>query len=348
MDRFSKAAADRPSSTAAEPSEATSARADVAIILVNYCSAALTIDCLRSLAGEVGALPGTSVIVSDNASPDGSGAAIAQAIVANGWSSWARVLALPSNGGFSYGNNGAFRDLIARGELPQYVWLLNTDTIVHRGALRSLVDFMDATPQAGIAGSRLEYLEGGTQCSAFRFHSVAGEFEASIGWGVVSKLLAPWCVAPLPASEPVECDWVSGASFFVRSDIFRDLGLMDEGYFLYFEETDLCRRAKQRGMSCWYVPQSRVVHLEGQTTGVTDPAARTRRRAHYWFKSRRRYFVKHHGVAYAVMADVALGSGTALSQLRDRLLGRPPRHPKRFLRDLARYSPLFSRSADLS
>jgi N-acetylglucosaminyl-diphospho-decaprenol L-rhamnosyltransferase len=323
-----------------------SARPTVAVILVNYCSARLTIDCLRSLEGEVRELPGTSVIVSDNASPDGSGAAIAEAIAERGWSSWARVLPLPRNGGYSYGNNSAFRDLLSTGPLPRYVWLLNTDTIVRPRALRSLVDFMEATPRAGVAGSRLEALKGSPHCSAFRFHSVAGEFEASVGWGIVSKLLAQWSVATHPVRDPVECDWVSGASFFVRSEIFRDLGLMDEGFFLYFEDTDFCRRANERGTSCWYVPQSRVVHLEGQTTGVTNPNSRTRRRAGYWFEARRRYFVKHHGVAYAAMADVALATGMALSRLRDRLLRRPARHPEKFLRDLACHSPLIKRNLD--
>ena len=327
-----------------DPSLTTTQDASVTAVLVNYCTRDLTLDCLRSLASEVAAFPALEVVVADTASPDGSGTEIAEAIAVNGWDRWARLFPMPRNGGFSYGNNGVIREQLARASPPAYIWLLNTDTVVRPGALRALVDFMAAHPAAGGTGSRLEHPDGRLQCSAFRFHSVASEFDSSLNVGFVSKLLKRWQVAPALPDAPTRYDWLSGASLLLRTQLFRDIGLMDEDYFLYYEETDFCNRAKHRGWSFWYVPQSRVVHLVGQSTGVTDPAQQRKRRAAYWFESRRRYFIKHHGVFYASLADAALASGTALSMARDAILGRASSVPDSFLSDLARQSALLNPS----
>jgi N-acetylglucosaminyl-diphospho-decaprenol L-rhamnosyltransferase len=323
---------------------ATGSDVGVVVALVNYCTRDLTLDCLHSLATEVAEFPNLRVVVADNASPDGSGAQIAKAIRDNGWASWAKLLQLPKNGGFSYGNNAVVRECLDDPQPPRYIWLLNTDTIVRPGALRALVDYMEQHPEVGMAGSRLEHPDSVRQCSAFRFHTIASEFEASLGLGVVSKLLKRWAVAPPLTDEPSRYDWISGASMLIRTQVFRDIGLMDEGYFLYYEETDFCLRAEKHGWLCWYVPDSRVIHLVGKSTGVTDAAGQVKRRAPYWFESRRRYFLKHHGLAYAVLADIALATGTALSMLLNALRGRPAIHPQKFLQDLAHQSALFNRS----
>jgi GT2 family glycosyltransferase len=328
---------------AAIPRPAAHDRA-IVVALVNYCTPGLTIDCLRSLEQEVATLPGSYVVVADNASPDGSGAQIADAIRDNAWSGWARVVPQPKNGGFSYGNNAVIREDRARAQPAPYVWLLNTDTIVRPGALRTLVAFLEQNPRAGIAGSRLEDPDTTRQCSAFRFHSIAGEFEGSLHNGLVSRLLRRWVMAPDLPDHPQRFDWLSGASMLIRREVFDSIGLMDEAYFLYFEETDFCRRAADAGWSCWYVPESRVVHLVGKSTGVTDAAGRVRRRAPFWFESRRRYFVTHHGRLYAALADLSLAAGTALALVRDRLFGRPAAYPEKFLSDLARHSVVLNPS----
>jgi GT2 family glycosyltransferase len=175
---------------------------------------------------------------------------------------------------------------------------------------------------------------------------VASEFDSSLNVGFVSKLLKRWQVAPALPDTPARYDWLSGASLLIRTQLFRDVGLMDEDYFLYYEETDLCKRAGRLGWSFWYVPQSRVVHLVGQSTGVTDPTQQRKRRAPYWFESRRRYFIKHHGVFYAALADAALASGTVLSMARNVIQGRASSIPKSFLSDLARQSTPLHPSLD--
>src|SRR5277367_5597369 len=101
-------------------------------------------------------------------------------------------------------------------------------------------------------------------------------------------------VAPEPRAAAHRTDWVNGASMMVRREVFDSIGLMDEKFFLYYEETDFCLRALEAGWPTWTVPSSRVVHLEGQSTGATGAIAKRKRVPKYWFDSRRRYFRKHH------------------------------------------------------
>src|SRR5262249_24939007 len=162
------------------------------------------------------------------------------------------------------------RPILAAPNPPDYVLLLNPDTVVRPGAIRPLIDFMERHPEVGITGCRLEYPDGEPQRSAFRFPTIWSEFEGGIRVGVLSKLLNREVVAPRVSDEPHPTDWMAGASMLVRRAVFDDIGLMDEGYFLYFEETDFCLRARRAGWPGWYVPASHVVHLVGQASGVTD------------------------------------------------------------------------------
>src|SRR4051812_46672849 len=121
------------------------------IVIVNYRTAALTVDCLRSLAAEIQSLPaGTRVVVTDNASGDDSVEQLNRAVRDNGWSDWAGVMPLPRNGGFAWGNNEAVRPALQSQDPPDYVLLLNPDTLVRPGAVSALLEFMDAHPAAGI------------------------------------------------------------------------------------------------------------------------------------------------------------------------------------------------------
>ncbi|HKJ62380.1 MAG TPA: glycosyltransferase family 2 protein [Hyphomicrobiales bacterium] len=222
---------------------------------------------------------------------------------------------MPRNGGFSYGNNGIIRDYMAQPSPPDYLWLLNSDTVVRPGAFAPLLSFMNKTPEAGIVGSRLEHMDGTPQHSAFRFHSLAAEFEASVNLGPVSKILRHWQIAPPIADTIQRYDWLSGASMLIRREVFEQTGLFDEGYFLYDEETDFCIRADKCGWQCWYVPESRIVHLIGRSTGVTGDSDRSRRRPSYWFESRRRFYAKHYGRLYGSLADLVLAA-SAISNMR--------------------------------
>ncbi|MBC7784645.1 MAG: glycosyltransferase, partial [Burkholderiales bacterium] len=173
---------------------------NVLVVIVNYRTPGLTIDCLKSLAPQVACVPGTQVVVTDNKSPDDSVAQIAIAINDLGIADWCRLMPLEKNGGFAYGNNEAIKTCISaerratsdenpsasvahRSSLFDLIWLLNPDTIALPGALIELIEFMKAHPAAGIAGGRAENRDGSVRRSCFRFHSTLGELEDALQFG---------------------------------------------------------------------------------------------------------------------------------------------------------------------
>lgn len=311
---------------------------NVLVVIVNYKTPGLTIDCLRSLEPEVAGVDGVRVVVTDNLSPDDSVQQIGAAIAANHWGAWATLMPLPKNGGFAYGNNQGIRPALTSSDPPRYVWLLNPDTVVRAGAMRAMLDFLEAHPKVGIAGTRVTNPDDSVRRSAFRFHTAASELEAGLRLGVVSKLLSDKVVAqPIPA-EACEVDWVSGASMFVRREVFQDVGLLDESYFMYFEETDFCLRARRKGWACWYVPTASIVHLVGQASGVTGEQRKLKRRPTYWFDSRRHYFMANHGPMTALLADVLWASSFGISSIWRRLMFKPRTDPPLLWWDFVRHS----------
>lgn len=311
------------------------------VVILNYRTPKLTIDCLHYLVDEISTFPQSRVVIGDNDSGDGSAEMIAEAIKTQGWSEWASFVPLERNGGYAFGNNALIHLALHSSDPPAYFLLLNPDTIIRPGALKFLFYFMETNREAGIAGSRLEDPDGTPQQSAFRFHSIASEIDYSLRLGVVSKLLAPWCASPPISQETCQTDWVAGASMIVRREVFETIGLLDEGYFMYYEEMDFCLQAKKSGWSCWYVPQSRVVHLVGQSSGVTDTKIIPKRRPQYWFDSRRRYFLKNYGWLYAAIADISWFSGFVVFQLRRLIQRKPYTDPPQLLGDFVQGSVFF-------
>jgi N-acetylglucosaminyl-diphospho-decaprenol L-rhamnosyltransferase len=215
------------------------------------------------------------------------------------------------------------------------VLLLNADTIVQDGALEALVQFMDRHPKAGIAGSMLLSPDGEVQGSPFRFPGIASELDRGLRLGVVSKLLSRWAVVPPPPSEACQVDWVSGASVILRRAMLEQIGLLDEGLYTYFDDVDIGLRARRAGWETWFVPGSRIVHLEGASTGIKGLV---KRRPDYWFQARRRFFLKNHGAVYTALADAAFIAGFALWRLRRRVQRKPDPDPPEMLADSVRHS----------
>jgi GT2 family glycosyltransferase len=313
------------------------------IVIVNYRTADLTLDCLESLCNEVGTVPSTRVAVVDNASGDDSVTRIEAAVHGRGWGGWATIQPLSENGGFAAGNNAAIRPALAGTEPPRYVLLLNPDTVVRPGALRALVDFLEGRSDVGIVGGRLEDPDGTPQRSAFRFPTILGELEGGLRFGPASRILARWVSAPAVPSGPGPIDWVAGACMIIRREVFEAIGLMDEGYFMYFEEVDFCHRARRASWPCWYFPPARVVHLVGRSSGVTDPRAARKRRPGYWFRARRRYFLKNHGRVATLLADLAWSLGYASFRLRRLVQRKPDNDPQWLFWDFIRYNFLLAR-----
>jgi GT2 family glycosyltransferase len=262
---------------------------------------------------QVKLLRGGRVIVVDNASGDDSVPHIRAAVNVNGWGAWCELIESPRNGGFAYGNNLAIDRARRLDPRLAAILFLNPDTVVRPGALRSLLSHLDTHSNAGIVGAAIEDEHGMHQRSAHPFPSPRTELVAGSQLDLAARLLR------LPTrSEPAQdrshpCDWVSGACFAVRREVFEQIGGLDEGFFLYFEEVDFCRRARRAGWSCWYVADARVVHHEGSSTGIRESA---RRRPPYWFASRRRYFSKAYGTSGLIAADVLWAIGRASYLLR--------------------------------
>lgn len=312
----------------------------VLVVILNYRTADLTIDCLTSLVPEVAHHPEIHVVVADNASGDDSLLRIEAAITEHGWN-WVTLLPLDRNGGFAFGNNVPLRWALESPHPPDYFLLLNPDTIVRSGAIVLLIEFLQTHPEVGIVGSRLEDPDGTPQCSAFRFHSLWGEVESTLRFGPISRLLHQYQVPLLPITDqPHRVDWVSGASLMIRRQVLDQVGLMDENYFMYYEETDFCLMAQQAGWPCWYVPQSRVVHLVGQSSGVNDGSQVKRRLPGYLWESRRRYFVKHCGIAQTLLIDLFWVIALLLWRLNCVVRRLPDIDPPRYLLDFLDHSLL--------
>jgi N-acetylglucosaminyl-diphospho-decaprenol L-rhamnosyltransferase len=307
-------------------------------IIVNHRRPDLVMKGLESLEPELRAIGGGARAIVTDASGDGSDDQIAAAIAERGYGSWATLVRLDKNGGYGYANNCAVSQALASGDPPDYFYLLNPDAYIHPGAIRELLAFMDQRPDVGLAGSRQEQPDGSINRSAFRFPGVRSELILGARLGLLEKLFPDSAVAPPPAEHASPADWLAGSSLLIRRQVFETAGLFDDTFFLYYEETDLCLRARRCGFRCWYVPTSRVVHLEGQSTGVGDKNTAPTRLPRYWFESRRHYFMKNHGPLKARLADVAWTLGHLSWRARRRLQGKADDDPPHLLTDFVRFN----------
>jgi GT2 family glycosyltransferase len=242
------------------------------------------------------------VWVVDNASHDGSLEAVKQA--------FPEVVLIENseNVGFAAANNQA----IARSR-GRFVLMLNPDTLPQPGALDALVDFLQAHPQAGAAGSRLLNPDGSPQDSCFPFPTLAREFwrlfhlDRFRAYGVYD--MRAW-----DTERPRPVEVLQGTSLLLRREALDETGLLDEGYFVYTEEVDLCYRLHQAGWELHWVPRSRVVHFGGQSTRQANRAMFVS-----LYRTKTQYFRKHHGrgsaLAYRLILLLAALFRLALTPL---------------------------------
>jgi N-acetylglucosaminyl-diphospho-decaprenol L-rhamnosyltransferase len=313
--------------SASDPSHAT-----LLVAIVNFRTARLAIECMRSLEPELKGLS-AQVVVADNDSGDDSVSLLKNAIETEGWQNWASVLEVPLNRGFAAGNNAIIGPALRGPSPPDFVLLLNPDTTVLPGALGELLTFMESHKRVGIVGASQRHPTGAPLRSAFRFVNPLGEFDGSLRLGPISNVLRRWEHAPPIPEKPTETDWVSGGCMMIRREVFEQAGLMDDGYFLYFEEMDYCLQAKRAGWSTWFLPSAHIVHIGGQSTGVSGIHRIQQRKPRYWFDSRRRYYLKNHAPGRAILADACQLLGLSLWEVRRRLQRREEIDPPRFLAD---------------
>jgi hypothetical protein len=193
----------------------------------------------------------------------------------------------------------------------------------------------------GIAGSSFENSDGSDWPIAFRFPTLLSELENGLQFGLATRLLRRWVVAKRMGNHSQQIDWVPGASMMVRWSVFETIGGFDENYFLYFEETDFCFRAKKSGFTTWYVPESRVMHIAGQSTKMTERNSKPKRLPSYWFDSRRRFFAITYGTPYAIITDVAALIGFWGGSLKRAVLGRKDSEIPFFASDLLKASVIW-------
>jgi len=288
---------------------------DLSIIIVSWNVRDLLRACLASLAAGAaasaeGPLLTVEVIVVDNASADGSAAMVAAEFPA------VQLIANQENRGFTGGNNQGLA--LARG---RYVLFLNPDTVVSPGALYTMVAYMEAHPKVGALGPRLRYGDGSLQSSARRFPTVTTVlFESTpLAWHWPDN---PWARAyrmedgglqvpgyklkvdkfqPSTFQPATHVDWVVGAALLTRRAVLDEIGGFDEGYFMYSEELDWCRRAALAGWQTVYLPTAEIIHYEGKSSEQVVAARHIR-----FHRSRVRYFRKFHGRAAAETVRLAV------------------------------------------
>jgi GT2 family glycosyltransferase len=309
------------------------------VVIVSYRVTELTIDCLRSLSGKIERVPGGARVgLCENGTGGDAADRLRRAIAANGWGSWVDLTVISPNRGFTGGNNAVIRPALESDDPPEYLLLLNADTIVQEhDALDTLVAFLDEHPQAGIAGSMLISPDGTIESTPFRFPGIATELDRGLKLGIVSKLLAPWSLVLPKREEPFRVGWVSGASLILRRTMLEQIGLLDEDLYTYFDDPDISLRAARAGWETWYVPESRVIHLGGATTGLSGPRV-VPRLPPYWYQARRRFFVKNYGPWYTAIADAAFILGYAAWRLRRWIQRKPDSEPSHMLIDSIRHS----------
>jgi N-acetylglucosaminyl-diphospho-decaprenol L-rhamnosyltransferase len=300
---------------------------EIAIIIINYRTPELTLDCLRSLCSEVDA--GIRVVVVDNDSGDGSAERIERALREEGLGDWTTLLRSPSNGGFASGNNFGIRSVRAQAYL-----LLNSDTIVQPGAIAGLREAMRARPDAGVIGPGLLNVTGGHDDSVFRAPGPAAEFLRSAHTGILDRAL-PHLTPVVPETDrPIEADWLGFACVLVRAEVLERVGGLDEGYFMYFEDIDYCRRVRDAGWKVLYWPAPKVIHLLGGSSSVTKEAAARRRAPRYYYEARARYFAKFYGRRGLWLANGFWYLGRCISLTRELLGNAKPRIREREALDI--------------
>lgn len=254
---------------------------DISIIIVNWNTKKLLIDCLSSVFETVKDIS-MEIWLVDNASSDGSVDAVKSAYPS------VNIIQNRKNLGFAAANNRALKKMQG-----QYALLLNTDTVLTKGAVENLYDFMENNNDAGMACGQLLNQDGSKQNSIANFPGILSLF-------CNESLLQILFPEKFPGKrreykDPVEVDSCIGACLMVRKKAMDDVGLLDENYFFFFEETDWAYRIKQAGWRIYFVPSAKIFHFQGQSVGHNVKSRIM------FYRSRYFYFKKWHKCSYPLI-----------------------------------------------
>jgi N-acetylglucosaminyl-diphospho-decaprenol L-rhamnosyltransferase len=224
---------------------------DVSLIILNYKSKGLVHQCIKTVK-LYPSKAAVEIIVVDNASEDGIGKMLAERHPD------VRFIPSPVNGGFAHGNNLGLA--AAKG---RYALIMNPDITVRAGAIDELVTFMDAHPDVGVCGPKLVRPDGSLDDSCYREPTIGIPAYRRTPLGRLPagrKAVAHYTMADKGRDETMDVDWLLGAVLMVRREALLKVGMLDERYFLYFEDADWCRRFRDAGYRVVYHPESEMVH----------------------------------------------------------------------------------------
>jgi N-acetylglucosaminyl-diphospho-decaprenol L-rhamnosyltransferase len=298
--------------------ETTCVKYDILISIINFCTADLTIACAKSVLTELANTPQIKgqIIIIDNQSGDGSAEKIANWIADADDGLPVKLVLSDTNSGFSGGHNQG----IAADEAEFYL-LLNSDAVLTSGFVTAIVETARDHPRCGLIAPRIDYDDGGTQDSCFRFPGPLGELVRSAQSGPVTCLFKNHEVSLGPNPAPDQIDWASFACILLRADMIREIGPMDEGYFMYFEDAEYCLRARQAD---WQIVQDQkavVIHFRGGSGPVKSLKKDRARLPRYFYSSRARFLYQAHGRLGLGIANLAWHLGRGIKH-STRLLGR--------------------------
>lgn len=287
----------------------------LSIVIINYRTPKLVTDCLESLLPELSPID-SRVVVVDNFSNDNSPNIIKEWLSENDNNSNVLFIESEKNGGFAAGNNIGINALAA-----SYYLLLNSDTLVRKGAVQTMLDTIQVNPKAGLVSPRLEWPDKKGQESCFRFHHPVSEFLKTAQTGIIDKIFKRYIVALPIQTQSAYPEWTSFACVLIRNEVFQQIGLLDEGYFMYFEDAQLCHRAYKGGWQVVHNPEAAVVHLRGGSSPVKNNTLLKKRLPRYYYESRTRYYYQLYGWIGLTLANLLWSAGRVISKSRQ-LLGR--------------------------
>jgi N-acetylglucosaminyl-diphospho-decaprenol L-rhamnosyltransferase len=251
------------------------------IVILNYRTGKLTCECLHSLKDKLDEVPGTRVLVVDNGSGDDSAAQIAGEIAANHWESWCELLALQENIGFAGGNNRGLQTLGSAYKDARYVLLLNSDTIIHPGALRYCQELMEKEPKIGMMSCLLLNADKSLQNVTRDFPSPLKQVICAFGLPWELPRLFGWAnVYDVPdemLKRKRDCDWLGGAFMYIRREALDKVGGgLDDSFFFYGEDIEFCHRFHKAGYRVHYDPTVSIMHVGGSSSDPTRVSSKQR------------------------------------------------------------------------
>lgn len=287
----------------------------ILISIVNFRTVELTITCARSVLEQIDDIDAEIAIV-DNCSGDGSVEALRDWLASLPPRAPVHLVESPTNSGFSGGHNQGMSAVSARLYL-----LLNSDAVLRPGFLKLILAAAQKCPDAGFIAPRLESEDGAVQDSCFRFPGALSEFIRGANSGPVTHILKGYDVSLGPDPDEDDVDWASFACVLLNGDMVREIGPMDEGFFLYFEDAEYCLRAKRAGWRIRRCPEAVAVHFRGGSGPVKSLARERKRLPGYYYSSRTRFLYLAHGRVGLWAANTLWVFGRVISELR-RLTGR--------------------------